>query len=179
MEHVLTSGANAPLHRRIAVTVGTSAAARIVLPLPIDRSAPSSLSSSCPINVPPGLFCYRIDAHHVLVGGALTDGGSVVEWLRSIFNISSDEAFMEVMARIERKYIKDGNNAADDISSLTAIPFLSGERSTGFRAGATGVLSGITRETTADDIIQSCLEGVVLRLNDVLNLIVNARRSLS
>ena len=169
-------GSKCTTRRRIAVTIGTSAAARIVLPLPLDRNASQSEETKTSINIPSGLFCYRIDARNVLVGGALTDGGSVVEWIRSIFNLTSDGAFVEVMTRIERKY-KDENG--DSGSTLTCAPFLSGERSTGFRAGATGVLAGITRKTTADDIIQSFLEGVVLRLNHVLKLIIDTRQSLS
>jgi gluconokinase len=56
---------------RIAVTIGTSAAAWVCLR--------SGLSSSI-ITVPNGLFCYRVDKSHILVGGgALTDGGSVIE----------------------------------------------------------------------------------------------------
>jgi gluconokinase len=47
---------------RIAVTVGTSAAARVCLPLPIETS-PSNK-----IVIPFGLFCYRIDKSQVLVG---------------------------------------------------------------------------------------------------------------
>jgi hypothetical protein len=55
---------------RIAVTIGTSAAARVCLPLPIETS-PSSNTI-----IPFGLFCYRIDKRQVLVGksGLCTNG---------------------------------------------------------------------------------------------------------
>jgi gluconokinase len=58
----LSVGADSPLPRRVTVTVGTSAAVRVVLPAPPER-------------VPLGLWCYRIDEARVLLGGALTDGG--------------------------------------------------------------------------------------------------------
>ncbi|RHY33385.1 hypothetical protein DYB32_001668 [Aphanomyces invadans] len=32
--------------------------------------------------VPRGLFCYRVTSTHAILGGALTDGGSVFEWAR-------------------------------------------------------------------------------------------------
>ena len=168
---------------RIAVSVGTSAAARIILPLPINYLAwgggVSASFDSRPvpsIAIPRGLFCYRIDAHHVLLGGALTDGGSIVEWIRSVFHLQNDSNFGAVMEIIECEYGKRQESEAIP-NQLTTIPFFSGERSTGYRSGATGVLSGITRETTREDIIASSLEGVVLRLNAVLDLLVGARKS--
>lgn len=33
--------------------------------------------------VPKGLWCYRLDRYRAVLGGALTDGGSVFEWLRN------------------------------------------------------------------------------------------------
>mmetsp|Transcript_12097 Transcript_12097/g.34602 ORF Transcript_12097/g.34602 Transcript_12097/m.34602 type:complete len:442 (+) Transcript_12097:3-1328(+) len=168
---------------RIAVSVGTSAAARIILPLPINLLARgggvSASFDSHPvpsIEIPRGLFCYRIDAHHVLLGGALTDGGSVVEWVRSVFHLQNNEAFDEVMEKIECGYSNQQESGAIS-NQLTTIPFLSGERSTGYRSGATGILSGITRETTREDIVLSAFEGVILRLSAVLDLLVDARNA--
>ena len=53
------------------------------------------------------------------------------------------------------------------------LPFLGGERSTGFRVGANGCLSGITRETTPADIMYACLESVTLRLCAIIKLLTN------
>jgi sugar (pentulose or hexulose) kinase len=55
------------------------------------------------------------------------------------------------------------------------IPFLSGERSTGFRDGATGAIMGLTRNTTPAHFFKACLESVSLRLRAILELIVQAR----
>jgi sugar (pentulose or hexulose) kinase len=54
------------------------------------------------------------------------------------------------------------------------VPFLSGERSPGFREGAVGATYGFTKETTPAHFMKSCLEGVALRLNAVLHLILKA-----
>ena len=56
--------------------------------------------------------------------------------------------------------------------SLLMAPFLSGERSTGFRDGAVGAVYGFTRETTPAHFLKSCLEGVSLRLKVVLDLLL-------
>lgn len=162
---------------RIAVTIGTSAAARICLP--------QGIGSSCLLpHVPKGLFCYRVDQNHILVGGALTDGGSVIEWVSELLNLTTGEAFVNCINQtqklVEAKY-KDLESSSSPPSSVASnvitIPFLSGERSTGFRDGATGAIMGLTRDTTSAHLLKSCLEGVSLRLRAILDLIVQARGS--
>ena len=50
--------------------IGTSGALRVC-----DRAEPPA--------PPPALWCYRADAERILLGGSLSDGGSVVAWLRT------------------------------------------------------------------------------------------------
>jgi gluconokinase len=194
---------------RIAVTIGTSAAARVIFPLerqpsgraseeavqenkeadtaatpPQQEFLESPLSSPSLQMLPPGLFCYRIDQSHVLLGGALTDGGSMVEWCRSLLNLSTPESFSECMTTVETLLESDyalsavaaathgGSKSTNNTNkSLTVIPFLSGERATGWRDGATGALVGITRETTPAHVLKASMEAVVLRLQAVLQRI--------
>ena len=149
--------------RRIAVTIGTSAAARLCLPLEMDTNHNHS-----DIVVPFGLFCYRVDKSTLLLGGALTDGGSIIEWARSLFNLQSTESFTECLEKVATMY---GDRCSSSSPGVTMAPFLSGERSTGFRVGANGCISGITRETSSIDIVYACLESVVLRLCAVIKLL--------
>jgi len=160
---------------RLCVTIGTSAAARICLPYSAPCEATNPLHET--VALPSGLFCYRIDKHYVLVGGALTDGGSVIEWVRSLFNLQSDETFEAVMSQIELRYSEE-INGTDRSSGPVLIPFLSGERSTGFRDGARGALSGLTRQTTAQDVVKASFEGVILRIRAVLKLMRTTRSSI-
>jgi gluconokinase len=148
--------------RRIAVTIGTSAAARLCLPLEIDTSNHSN------IVVPFGLFCYRIDKSTLLLGGALTDGGSIIDWARSLFNLQSTESFAECLEEVSTMYDDRCNSSS---LGLVMAPFFGGERSTGFRVGAECCISGITRETTPVHIVYACLESVVLRLSAILKLL--------
>jgi len=166
---------------RIACTVGTSAAARVCLPLPVssgDESGGSRYDSSLLLTVEPGLFCYRIDRSHVLVGGALTDGGSVVEWASTLLNLpTTSNAFRECLSEVARlleRYYCESNQTSSSLSSqsqVTVAPFLSGERSTGFRSGATLSMIGLTRETTPAVFLKGCLEGVTLRIDAIVQLI--------
>jgi gluconokinase len=88
---------------RIAVTIGTSAAARIGINHSPVRLNTKSLAQEVALdesdslepiadlcdknssintlldNLSSGLWCYRIDRSRLLIGGALTDGGSVFE----------------------------------------------------------------------------------------------------
>ncbi len=157
--------------QRIAVTIGTSAAARVCLNLPL-ALYPGVVERK--ITIPPGLFCYRVHRDRILVGGALTDGGSVVQWARSLLNLHSNESFDACMAQVSKVY--ELERAVTDSSSamrgeVTMIPFLGGERSTGFRGGAQGCISGLTRETTPNDVMIACLESVVLRICSIIELI--------
>eukprot|EP00980_Cylindrotheca_fusiformis_P012231 scaffold2983_cov123-Cylindrotheca_fusiformis.AAC.1 len=160
-------GSKAVTESRIAVTIGTSAAARICLKQPMHDKD---------FVVPSGLFCYRIDRNHVLVGGALTDGGSVVEWASQLLNLTGKQDFQDCMTKVrklgEEDYLESTSTPA---SNLSMIPFLSGERSTGFRGGATGAMVGLTRATTPAHFLKSSLEGVTLRLRAVLQLLLEAR----
>jgi gluconokinase len=157
--------------QRIAVTVGTSAAARVCLNLPLTLY-PGIADRN--ITIPPGLFCYRVHRDRILVGGALTDGGSVIEWARSLLNLNSNESFDACMAQISKVYELERAVTESSLAmrgDITMIPFLGGERSTGFRGGAKGCISGLTRETTPNDVMYTCLESVVLRICCILELI--------
>ena len=60
--------------RRIALMVGTSGAMRVCL----NRE---------PSFIPPGLWCYHVDRRRFLMGGALSNGGILFEWLHETLRI--------------------------------------------------------------------------------------------
>jgi gluconokinase len=119
---------------RAALMVGTSGALRILYET--ERPQPR-----------PGLFLYRLDDRRVVEGGALSDGGNLYAWLER--TLAPDDGTVT-----ERDPEEHG---------LTFLPFLGGERSTGWDPDATGAIAGLTFETTPRDIRQAALEGVALR----------------
>lgn len=160
-------GSNCWTNQKFAVTIGTSAAARVCVPM---------RTSNCTDNfhVPQGLFCYRIDRSHVLVGGALTDGGSVIEWARQLLNLEDDNDFSECIAEVETLLNRDYESCLEGFlppSAVSVVPFLSGERSIGFRDGASFCISGLTRNSGRAHFLKACLEGVILRLEAILRLL--------
>jgi gluconokinase len=103
----------------------------------------------------PGLFVYRVDERRVVEGGALSDGGNLHAWLNATLAAS------------------EGRDP--DKHGLTFLPFLGGERSTGWALDAKGAIAGLTFETTADDIRQAALEGVAFRLAAIAELLIEVQ----
>jgi gluconokinase len=125
---------------RIALNVGTSAALRLV-----SHDGPA---------VPMGLWRYQIDRKRALVGGATSEGGNVLAWARDLLSLPDDEALDAALAA-----------RVPDRHGLTALPFLVGERSPGWRADARATLAGLSLATGPLDLLTALLESVALRLS--------------
>lgn len=116
--------------------------------------------------MPPGLWCYRIDARRLLLGGALTDGGSLVQWMARTLRLDSLAA-----AEAQARALPPG--AGQD--GLSILPFLSGERAPGWASHATAAVTGVTKATTPVHLYRAGLEAVALRLGRIVELLVEAR----
>jgi gluconokinase len=103
----------------------------------------------------PGLFLYRVDERRVIEGGALSDGGNLHRWLE--------------------RTLADGSRDARDDHGLTVLPFLGGERSTGWDPHQTGAILGLTFDTTPADVRRAALEGVGYRFAAVADLLPDVR----
>lgn len=125
---------------RVALTVGTTAALRAVCNDILPR-------------VPEGLWGYRVDAPHHLIGGATSEGGNIFQWARDTLKLDVDEVLEAALMR-----------AVPDGHGLTFLPLLAGERSPGWAVQATGAVHGLRFSTTPFDLFQAALEGVALRL---------------
>ena len=124
---------------RVALTVGTTGAMRVVLP---EATPP----------VPAGLWAYKVGAKETLLGGALSEGGNVFAWAKLALRLPPP-------ARLEaalRKLPPDGHG-------LTILPFLAGERSPGWSNDAEAMTVGIHPATTAVQVLQAWLEAVAFR----------------
>lgn len=98
----------------------------------------------------PGLFLYRVDGRRVVEGGALSDGGNLHKWLEAT--------------------LADGGTGNEE-HGLTVLPFLGGERSTGWDPHQTGAVLGLTFDTTPADIRRAALEGVGFRFAAIADLL--------
>jgi gluconokinase len=143
------------------VTVGTSAAARVTL-------AENDIDDAMLQSMPFGLWCYRINRQEILLGGALTDGGSVFEWLCSMLNLDGEGGAAQQKKK-EAVLIEAAAPEAG-LHGLVFLPFLSGERAPGWNDNAQATISGITRNTRPAHLIRAGMEAVALRIAAVLNL---------
>ena len=135
---------------RVALNVGTSGALRVVLNA-------NEYSQSAPR----GLWRYRIDRKRILLGGAVSNAGSVWAWCKQNFALPSDvEAQMLAMQ--------------PDAHGLTILPFLAGERSPLWNGDARFVLEGASLDTTPVDIARAALEASSLRFAAVFELLQEA-----
>ena len=109
---------------RIAVTIGTSAACRVVYSLAETAIAAheqctrsENITANFP-DPPEGLWCYRIDGRRVLYGGALTDGGSLIHWLTNLIGTQNmTEAMKEVEMIIEKGNMNELHSGTIDMIS--------------------------------------------------------------
>jgi gluconokinase len=138
------SGAIGP--ERIALTVGTSAAMRMILSRP----------PGARWVVPSGLWAYRLDRCRAVLGGALSNGGNLLRWVWETTGTGPNDAATDAAVALP-----------PDSTGLTILPFLAGERSPGWHDDATGVMAGLTLATEPKDLIRAAMEAVAYRLADV------------
>jgi gluconokinase len=137
-------GAGCSTPDRFALMVGTSGAERAAWP-PVTE-----------FSIPWGAWCYRIDERRALIGGALNDGGSLLDWLRGALQLPELESAEREVSAIE-----------PDTHGLTVLPFWAGERNPGWADDARGAIVGMRLHTRPVDILRACLEAVALRFAEI------------
>jgi gluconokinase len=87
------------------------------------------------------------------MGGALSDGGNLISWLRDTMRLPELEEAEEAISAME-----------PDAHGLTFLPLLAGERGPGWTEGASGVIAGLSLGTKPEEILRAAMEAVALRL---------------
>jgi gluconokinase len=140
-------GSGCTTKEKFALMVGTSGAMRAVV-------------KSDRIDIPKGLFCYRVDKRRFVLGGALSNGGSVFAWMKQTLRLPDDNAALEDQLRA----------LAPGQHGLTILPLFAGERSTGWRVDARAAIVGLGANTSPIEILQAALESVALRFANVYEI---------
>ncbi len=131
------SGAVGP--DRIALTLGTSGAMRIV------RAARD-------VPVPPDIWAYRLDRDRFVLGGALSYGGNLLAWLGNLLGVGYGDETARLAAALP-----------PDAHGLTVLPFLAGERSPAWHDRSAGVVAGLTLATGPEALLRAGMEAVAYR----------------
>lgn len=115
------------------------------------------LVEGVPASVPSGLWCHRVDRGHCLVGGSLNNVGSAVTWVERLLASPKGGSHADWLAGPP---MEDGP---------ITLPFLSGERSTGWRGDVRAHVAGMTVETDPAVLYRSVLEGVAMTYRRIVD----------
>lgn len=126
-----------------SMTIGTSSAIRVIMPP--DKATP-----------PMGLWLYLVDARRGIMGGALSEGGNVLNWLDATLKLPALADSESMIASLQ-----------PDNHGLTFLPFISGERSLGWHASARMTISGIGSHTSPADLLRASKEAIAYQLRAV------------
>lgn len=133
-------GVGASVPGRSCLSIGTSGALRLVV-------GPDARPR-------PGLFLYRLDRARFVEGGAISDGGNLVRWLRRTLR---------------------AEGPAEDAGGVSFLALLGGERAPGWDPAARGAITGLTFATTPEQIFRAGLEGVALLLKAIADRMPDIR----
>jgi gluconokinase len=141
-------GSGAAGHGRLALTVGTSAAVRV-------------LRADAAPRVPDGLWLYRVDARRTVAGRALSNAGNTFAWLRRTLRLPRADRLEAMLAEMD-----DGPPPA-----LAVIPALVGERPPLSERGETASVGGMTMDTSPVDLWRAWTDAVARRIAEAVDAV--------
>lgn len=144
-------GTGAVGNDRIAITIGTSGAMRVITE---DAATPAAVLSD-------RIWSYRLDREHRVTGGALSNGGNVTGWMARYLAGGNFDILTDAAARM-----------APDSHGLTILPLFAGERSPSWNDDASGVIAGITLATRPGHIYRAVLEATAYRFASIHEALV-------
>ena len=147
-------GAGAVAPGTAALSIGTSGAVRVMMPEPV-------------IDPHGRLFCAVVDDTHWVVGGAITNGGLVLRWLRDqLFSAATGTTYETLTALAEA--------TPPGASGLVFVPSLAAERAPEWDGAVGGRLDGLDLRHGAGHLVRAAMEGVALQLRRVVAAMADA-----
>jgi gluconokinase len=134
----------------MAVTIGTSGAARMMVKYPLPDEQMRT-------------FCYHVKDDRFIIGGAGNNGAVVLQWLKE--NIFENAQDFEVL-------FEKASAIAAGADGLIMLPYLLGERAPIWNAGAKAVLFGLTKNHWQAHIIRAAMEAVIFSVYDIASVIM-------
>lgn len=145
-------GVGAVVEGYAALSVGTSGALRAV------RRTPG-------IDPAGRLFCYALTEDRWVVGGAVSNGASVLDWLAAALGAPDDNAWA---------LLDEAEQVPSGSAGLLALPYLLGERAPWWRSGLSGAYIGLRRDHTRGHLVRAAVEGVAQQLALILTAVTDA-----
>jgi gluconokinase len=139
-------GSNALDKGHATLTIGTSGAVRMA----IDQ----------PVTDPQGrLFTYVLTPDHFVTGGAINNGGVVLQWYLESFLQSVTEKPLQVDAGLQQAL-----STPAGAEGLLCLPYLHGERAPVWDGHAKGAFIGVQPQHTTWHFMRALLEGMAFGL---------------
>jgi gluconokinase len=131
-----------------ACSIGTSGALRVM----VEKPAVDPLG---------GVFCYALTEQRWVVGGAINNGGIVLDWAgRTLAPDLGDEP--------AEKLLDLAGQVPAGAGGLIMLPYLLSERAPHWSALPRGAYVGLTREHRREHLVRAAIEGVCQQLALVL-----------
>lgn len=140
-------------------TVGTSGAVRTTVASPLlDKEGRT--------------WCYSFTRDRWVAGGAINSGGIALKWLRDEFRDQFErDAAAEGLDSLYKLFDSYAEQIPPASDGLVFLPYLTGERSPDWNAGARGILFGLSYHHTRKHMIRAAMEGVIYRLFSVYRVL--------
>ena len=131
-----------------ACSIGTSGALRVM----VEKAAVDPLG---------GVFCYALTENHWAVGGAINNGGIVLDWAGHSLAPDLGDDPEELLAL--------AGSVPAGCGGLIMLPYLLSERAPHWSSLPRGAYIGLTREHRREHLIRAAIEGVCQQLALVLH----------
>ncbi|HET7231502.1 MAG TPA: FGGY family carbohydrate kinase [Longimicrobium sp.] len=143
-----TIGSGAAEPGRLALTVGTSAAVRV-------------LRTDAKPKVPADLWLYRVDSTRTVAGRALSNAGNTMAWLRQTLRLPRADRLEAELATL----------AEAPPPPLEIVPVLLGERPPLSERGDIATIAGMTMSTTPAEIWRAWLWALARRIAEAVEVV--------
>lgn len=137
-------GVGASTPQTVALSAATSGAMRVIV-------------DGTPKELPKGLWAYSVSRNQSIVGGALNDVGRAMIWATGTF------------APVPEDAINEKFRAAPKLGTPLVLPFLTGERATGWAAQARAVFAGVSSASGPLEMWRGLGEGVAVAYARIFN----------
>jgi gluconokinase len=147
-------GVGAIQPNQIAITIGTSAAVRQVVPAPL--TDPQART-----------FCYALTENYWVIGGASNHGGIVLRWFRDRFGQAAIEQATQKGGDPYDVLIQQAETVSAGSAGLLFLPFLTGERAPHWNPDARGVFFGVALHHQQSHFTRAVLEGILYNVYSI------------
>lgn len=144
-------GTGASGSHTMAVTIGTSGAARMI----VKGARTDNLMRT---------FCYHVKDNEYIVGGASSNGAVVLQWLKEKM-LETNESYQH--------FFEMGQNIPAGADGLLFLPYIFGERAPIWNSSAKGVYFGLDIQHSKAHLVRAAMEGVIYCIYSIGKLLTD------